>query len=170
MGLFDKISNMAKDATDKASDLLEIQKLNSRINDERSRITRLKQQIGDHYWKEFENGVALEPEPSEHCRQIAQANEQIKVIEAQIESIKADGAGGENTVRMETKPCPSCGNNVEVGKKFCPECGYNMESEVDSEVAAEPAEPAESSAKCPSCGSEIESGLKFCPECGQKLD
>lgn len=167
MGIFDKISNMAKDATDKASDLLEIQKLNSKINDERSRIARLKQQIGDHYLKQFEEGAMLDSEATELCSQILQIDEQISAIERQIESIKANGASEENTVRMETKPCPSCGSSVEVGKKFCPECGYNMDSEADSKEAEE---TAESSAKCPSCGSEIESGLKFCPECGQKLD
>jgi endogenous inhibitor of DNA gyrase (YacG/DUF329 family) len=50
-----------------------------------------------------------------------------------------------------TKPCPSCGKQVEIHAVYCPQCGAKMEK------------------TCPECHKPIENTWKLCPYCGCKL-
>ena len=168
MGIFDKLSSMAKEATDKASDMIEIQKVNSKIGEEKRKISDMKEKIGEYYWEKHASGEQLEEEPTELCKGIDLAKEAIIKYEAEIKAIQGEAPSAEAQAEgVEMKACPSCGVWVPSGKKFCPQCGQNM----SESQQAEQREPDSQAATklCPSCGTPVEEGLKFCPECGQKL-
>ena len=50
-----------------------------------------------------------------------------------------------------TKPCPSCGKQVDIQAVYCPQCGVKMEK------------------TCPECHKPVEDTWKLCPYCGCKL-
>lgn len=163
MAFMDKLSNMAKNAADKTSDMVEISKLNSKINESKIKITARKSEIGEYYWAKYESGETLDAETTELCAAIKAENEAIEEYNREIQKIKAEPAPAQAT-EAAGEPgliaCASCGAAIPAGKKFCPECGAAM-------PAPEPELPAaEESARCSSCGEELPAGKKFCPECG----
>lgn len=163
MAFFNKLSNMAKSAADKTTDMLEITKINAKINEEQKNIAAIKQELGEYYYQQFTAGMTLEVEPAELCRKIAAANATIEQYQSDIKTINRENEAPvpQPQATAATK-CPSCGTDVAVGKKFCVECGYNMSTAVKEETP--------DTKVCPSCGVDVGVDLKFCSECGTKLE
>lgn len=57
----------------------------------------------------------------------------------------------ESQAATSTKPCPSCGKQVDINAVYCPQCGAKMEK------------------TCPECHKPVENTWKLCPYCGCKL-
>jgi len=77
-------------------------------------------------------------------------------IGAGIGGAFGDNASGLTSVIniKNTRPCTSCGTEIDADARFCPKCGQT----------------AEKSTPCPKCGVLIEGDMrKFCPDCGQLL-
>mgnify|MGYP001533711145 CR=1 FL=1 len=160
MAFFDKLGEITKNVGDKTNDMIEINKLNSKIKTERTAIETVKAELGALYWAKFEAGTQLDDDAAELCAKIKGSFEAIAGFEAEIKRIKE-----ENEKKPEPAPaaaatpvaegtfCPSCGAKIASGAKFCPECGS-------------PAAPVKRI--CPACGAELAEGAKFCPECGTK--
>lgn len=138
MALFDKLGSMTKNITDKTGDMLEITKLNSKINNEKTKISTLKTKIGEHYWSIFEAGTELDYEATELCRAIKDSMGAINALEAEIQKIKAGGKAEysapntftqQNTAPSSTPEaettsfCENCGAALGKNEKFCSECG-----------------------------------------------
>lgn len=128
MALFDKIGNMTKSISDKTGDMLEITKLNSKINNEKNKISSLKTKIGDYYWSKFESGMTLDTEAQNLCVEIKESINTITALETEIQKIKSGGkeinAEAQNTPDFEVVTyCGNCGAAIDKGKKFCSECG-----------------------------------------------
>lgn len=85
-----KISEGVHDASEKASDLVEVTKLNSAISKEKSAIDAAKQQIGEKIFTMFKAGQAVPEGLAEDFQNIDTRLQTIAGIEAKISEIKAD--------------------------------------------------------------------------------
>ncbi|MGI6404008.1 MAG: zinc ribbon domain-containing protein [Oscillospiraceae bacterium] len=163
MAFFDKLR-------DKTSEMLEISKLNNKINEEKSKIAAQKTALADLYWAKFESGEQLTDEAMACCNAIKASYEAIEELNQKIIKLKEEppqaaaataGTAQPNTEGVESASCTACGSQVLLGKKFCPECGT-------------PIAPPEPAAKdepmhCSSCGEVVSPGKKFCSECGAPI-
>ena len=164
MAFFDKISDMTKNAMDKTSDMIEINRLNSKIGTEQNKILALKGKIGEHYWSKFNDGEVLDDEATILSEQIKACLLAIDETNAKIKEIKenkaAPAASVQTTCESSTKKCQNCDADVPADKKFCSECGTPIKQDLVSEKTK----------ICPGCCAEIPADKNFCSECGVKVD
>ena len=164
MAFFDKLGEITKNVGDKTNDMIEINKLNSKIKTERTAIETVKAELGALYWAKFEAGTQLDDDAAALCAKMKGSFEAIAGFEAEIKRIKEENEKKPEPASAAAAPaasapvaegtfCPSCGAKSASGAKFCPECGS-------------PAAPVKRI--CPACGAELAEGAKFCPECGAK--
>ena len=164
MAFFDKLGEITKNVGDKTNDMIEINKLNSKIKTERTAIETVKAELGALYWAKFEAGTQLDDDAAALCAKMKGSFEAIAGFEAEIKRIKEENEKKPEPASAAAAPaasapvaegtfCPSCGAKIASGAKFCPECGS-------------PAAPVKRI--CPACGAELAEGAKFCPECGAK--
>ena len=84
MALLNKLGEIVKSAAEKTEELtktlgekaeaaLEIQRLNSQVNKERSKISDTHKKIGEILWAKFEAGEEIPEEFKEHCTAISEA-------------------------------------------------------------------------------------------------
>jgi RNA polymerase subunit RPABC4/transcription elongation factor Spt4/cell division protein FtsL len=156
MAFFDKLSEIAKTATDKAGVAVEVTKLNTKIGSERSKINNLKTQIGEFFIAQYEAGTTFQPEVMDLFAQIDACNGAIVELQAEIARVKEEKTEPATAPSGAAVVCPSCGAQVGPGKKFCPECGGKLDA-------------APASKACASCGAQIPADVKFCPECGSPV-
>lgn len=155
---FDKIGELAKTAADKTGDIIEQNRLGSKISAEEAAITELKAKIGNFYWEKFLTDGTADADILEWCEAIKTARETIVATQAEIQALKEEKPTETAAVQTSAEvSCPSCKTGNPVGTKFCKECGAKLE----------PQEPA--TVKCPACGVENPPDTKFCRECGGKL-
>ena len=171
MPFFDKLTSLAQNAVDNTKDMLEVNKRNSAISAEKSKIAELQGKIGEYYYAQYGSGEALADEPAGICAEIKAHEEKIASIEAEIQAIKQAAQKAQETVKPAQKPqdaqagapemvtCPACGAINPKGSKFCRECGGKLEL------------PAvEKPMFCSACGAANPPGTKFCSTCGNRLD
>jgi NADH pyrophosphatase NudC (nudix superfamily) len=161
MAFLDKLNTFTKNVSDKANDVIELTKLNSKINSEKAEIESLFKQIGSHYYERHAAGEAVDPGVSELIAAIDAHNVTIRETEAQIKALKEEPAAAAPAVAAPVVGvvCPSCGKQNVSGTKFCSECGSKLE------VPAQPQQKV-----CPSCGAAVAEGVKFCSGCGTKME
>lgn len=133
MALLDKLGEIVKSAAEKTEEItktlgekaeaaLEIQRLNSQVNKERSKISDTHKKIGEVLWAKFEAGEEIPEDFKEHCTAISDGLTRIDDLKIAIAKIKATAFAGEEPKTV----CPSCGAQVVLGAKFCGECGSKM--------------------------------------------
>ena len=145
MAFFDKLGEMTKIVSEKASDSLETNKLVSEINLTKGNIQALQRELGEFYWAKFAVGEKLDDEAMLICDKIILAQDKIKVLEGQIGQIKAESEARKAeraAVKAEQKAaekaaekagierepvCAGCGAALAEGVKFCGECGKPVE-------------------------------------------
>jgi len=148
MAFFNKIGEFAKNAADKTGDMLEINRLNSKISTENAKIAVIKGKIGDYCWQKFERGEAQDDEIAQLCGAIKACNSTIAETNEQIKAIKQEDSKPTEAVPTVTEP-PIV--------------------ETVSEQPVTAAEVIAEAAKCPECGASVAEGKRFCGECGAKL-
>ena len=126
MALFDKVSGLAKSASDKTASMIETTTLNAKINMEEKNIAALTARLGEYYLAKYEAGaLSAEGEAAEIYAEIAVCRENIAALQAEIDEAKAakevqqpapDAAAG-------AKFCPNCGEALGSEARFCPSCG-----------------------------------------------
>ena len=100
MALLNKLGEIVKSAAEKTEELtktlgekaeaaLEIQRLNSQVNKERSKISDTHKKIGEILWAKFEAGEEIPEEFKEHCTAISEALTKIDEHKVAIAKIKA---------------------------------------------------------------------------------
>lgn len=85
----DKASELAKTAADKANNAIEVGKLNSQIRNENDSIAMAKSQMGHLIWERYSAGDTLDPALQELCEKIVAALKNIDTLNQQIDEIKA---------------------------------------------------------------------------------
>ena len=163
MAFFDKLNKLVKDTGDKANELMEIGKLNSKIITEKSAISTVKEQMGEYVWAKYQEGAAFDEQLSEYCASIQASLEAIAELQSQIDALKAP----KEEEAPKAPACPACGTAVSEDAKFCPSCGAKLEAPAPAE---EPAEEAPAEIKCPECEASNPAGTNFCSGCGTKLN
>ena len=123
---FDKIGEVAKSAADKTNDMLELNRLNSKISAAESSIAKLKEQIGNFYWEKAAAGAQPDAEILAWCEAIQTTVEEITSLRGEVAAIK-EGTKPSATSTPLSSPalvkCPACGTENPTGTKFCSECG-----------------------------------------------
>ena len=153
MAFFDKLGEMTKIVSEKASDSLATNNLVAEINLTKGNIQALQRELGEHYWAKFAVGEQLDDEAMFICDKIVLANDKIKVLENQINKIKAEG---------EARKAERAAEKAE--RKAAEEAEKAAEKVEEAEKAAEKAgieRPV-----CAGCGEDIVEGMKFCSQCG----
>jgi len=92
MSIFDKISNLAKNAGDSAAGGIEITKLNSQITTQRRQILKTKEMLGDYFWQKHCAGQLNDPDATAMLAQIEMSEQEIVNIDAQIIAIREKNA------------------------------------------------------------------------------
>lgn len=151
-----KIGQAAKNTAKKSEELIEIQKVKGKIKDHETSVYGFIKQIGEIALEKHENGEKTFDEADELCKQIEEARESIKGLEAEILELR------------HIRVCPSCGKENDDEVVFCPKCGFKYEPKPEPEP--EPKEGTEEGNKCKKCGEPLEEDTAFCPNCGEKVD
>lgn len=85
----DKASELAKTAADKANTAIEVSKLNGQIRNESDNIAMAKSQMGHLIWERYSAGDTLDPALQELCEKIVASLKNIDELNRQIEELKA---------------------------------------------------------------------------------
>lgn len=120
MAFFDKLNELTATVRDKTSDVIEMQKLNAKINSEKSVIADQMKQIGEYYYNKHASGEPTDPEIADLLGNIDARSKAIQEVEAQLKSIKAEGD--------KAVFCGSCGARNNAGTNFCGSCGVKLTS------------------------------------------
>ena len=128
MAFFDKLGEITKNVGDKTNDMIEINKLNSKIKTERTAIETVKAELGALYWAKFEAGTQLDDDAAALCAKMKGSFEAIAGFEAEIKRIKE-----ENEKKPEPAPekpkriCPFCKSEIADDATRCPHCTSMLE-------------------------------------------
>ena len=134
MAILDKLGGFAKSVSDKTNDMLEIGRLNSRIHGEEDAIEQHMLDLGEYIWGKFQTGVAMDERTTVICMAIRERQNNIKSMQAEIETIKKNQEEIRAQARQakaaapepETEICPVCGGVIAAGSKFCGDCGTQL--------------------------------------------
>jgi len=129
MSLFDKMNLMAKNVTEKATDAIEITKLNTKIGEENKNIIENQRKIGEIIWSKFEIGEGIPPEVTALCETIRLSKGSIDAIVQEIQKLKDEQVSTSelNTHEQIKAKCPACGSENAEGTRFCGECGAKLQ-------------------------------------------
>lgn len=142
-----KITEGVQDATDKASVLVEVQKLNSAITKEKKTIDDIKQQIGDKIFSMYQSGQVVPDALASDIQGIINQLQVIAGLEDKLREVK-----GEPVLAGQSQPAPAA----------------------PAEPAAEATPPGDTPASvpvkfCSECGTKLSEGTAFCGECGTRV-
>ena len=162
MAFFDKLSNVAKTAAQGAGNLAKsaaegtgemigIQKLKIKINEQEKKISEAKQILGELAWQQYNEGLDHSADMEQQCLLIRQCQTEISDLEQQINEIRAEKENRAQTVYAQPAPAQPAATET---------------------VAAEQvAETAPAAGKfCTGCGAPLAAEARFCGVCGAKQD
>lgn len=151
-----KVSNTAKVAAKKSSDVIEVTKLNMHIGSEDDKIQKEYTQIGKLLYELYKNGEEVNETLRAHCETIKSHEENIKAMKQKMLVLK------------NLKICPGCDAELEAEIAFCPKCGTKQE--IPQAKAQSETQPKPTGSVCSGCGTPYEPGTAFCQKCGAKLN
>ncbi len=155
-----KIGEVAQDAQKKTSELIEINRLNGSIKDEKEAIDSIYKKIGTDLYARFAAGESVPDHALADLQAVADRLRTILGLEAKITQLKSDSE------KPATTPAAPTADNVvnEASVEAVPE-------PEQPETAPEEAQPVATSARfCTGCGTPLEPGAVFCSHCGSKVD
>ena len=121
MELMDKVNEITRKVSDKASDLVEMGKIKARIYSENGDVDALKKQIGEICFGKYRAGDALDPEVEKLCAKIEKHKQNIAENQRKLDRMKK--ADPRTVDPAAAGICPYCGGQMGKGAKFCPQCG-----------------------------------------------
>lgn len=143
---FEKLGSITKSSVEKTKDLIEISKLNGKINSEKNKIIELQKSVGEFYWEEYKKGTPIAQGAMEFMDQIQACYDEIEQLQQQIEEIKKNPEASAEPEAPQNTPEPAV-------------------------IVEEPENVITSQTPkfCGECGAKLESGVKFCGSCGSKI-
>ncbi|MCX8131755.1 MAG: zinc-ribbon domain-containing protein [Clostridia bacterium] len=106
-----KVSDTAKAAAKKSSELVEVTKLNMNISAEEDKIKKAYADIGKLVYQAYSNGEEVAEAYKELCSSIVGFEENVKATKQKIMELK------------NMKTCAGCGTELETETAFCSKCG-----------------------------------------------
>jgi DNA repair exonuclease SbcCD ATPase subunit len=106
-----KVSDTAKAAAKKSSELVEVTKLSMSISAEEDKIKKAFADIGKLVYTAYSNGEEVSEAYKESCSAITGYEETITATKQKILDLKS------------MKVCPGCGIELETEIAFCSKCG-----------------------------------------------
>ena len=139
MEFFEKLGKNATDtfnsAGEKANRFAGKTKLKFKINDNKSKIKDLYQDIGKKVYQKYvlDGNLDIKEEIQEELTKIAGLSDEIEIYENQMLALD------------DKKQCVNCKNKIEKNVKFCPECGAEQPQEPvqEAEIIQEEEEKSE---------------------------
>ena len=128
MEFFEKLGKKATEtfnsAAEKTNKIASETKIKLKINDCKSKIKDLYQDIGKVVYQKFvlDGKLEVKEDIEEQLSKISELTNQIEEYEKQILDLS------------DKKQCVNCKNKIEKNAKFCPECGTEQPEEVVHEV------------------------------------
>ena len=128
MDFFEKIGKKATEtfnsAAEKTNKIASETKIKIKINDCKSKIKDLYQDIGKVVYQKLvlDGKIEVKEDIEEQLSKISELTNQIEEFEKQILELS------------DMKQCVNCKNKIEKKAKFCPECGAEQPEEVVHEV------------------------------------
>ena len=128
MDFFEKLGKKATEtfnsAAEKTNRIASETKLKFKINDCKSKIKDLYQDIGKVVYQKFvlDGNLEIKGDIEEQLSKISDFTKQIEEYEMQILELR------------DLKQCDSCKNKIDRSAKFCPECGAEQPEEPAQEV------------------------------------
>lgn len=129
-----KITNVAQDASKKTTEMIEISKLNSSINAEKTAIAETHKKIGVTIYSLYTAGETLPEAVVADVQSIASRLQSITTLENKIAEVKAESESaraeaaaatpGAAAPAAGTRFCSGCGAALEAGMVFCGKCGH----------------------------------------------
>ncbi|MCI9063233.1 MAG: zinc ribbon domain-containing protein [Clostridia bacterium] len=120
-----KASETYKGASEKTNKIARETKLKLKINDNKSKINDLYEEIGKKvYQKHVANQelINVKEDIGEECAKIDSLGNEIEEYEKEIWDLK------------DNKQCPKCKSKINKDDAFCPNCGEKQEEEIVCEV------------------------------------
>ena len=127
MEIFDKIGEVAsqtyKFTTEKADKFAKEAKLKMKMNENKSKIETLYNEIGEAVYRThiIEKSIENSEEIKLACESIDKISEEIKKQNDELLRIK------------KKKQCPNCHQEIERTSKYCNNCGYKQDINVEEE-------------------------------------
>ena len=180
MAFFDKLGDLAKNLGDKASDTIEINKLNGKINSEKSAVAEDMRKIGEALYTRYKEGSFSDEAVNELFTTIDGHNTAIAEAQESINAIRAAAAAPAEPVNEPVMPAApidmpsapavpasgelpcSCGHINPEGTKFCGSCGSKLEIPAPAAASAD-------NRFCTECGASVPGDSRFCPDCGHRF-
>lgn len=128
MEFFEKLGKKASEtfnsAGEKANKIAVDTKLKMKINDCKSKINGLYQDIGKKVYQKYvlDGNLDIKEELTEELTNISTLTDEIENYEQQRLEL------------ADMKQCENCKNKIEKKAKFCPECGAEQPEEIAQEV------------------------------------
>ncbi|MBE5960149.1 MAG: hypothetical protein E7256_01985 [Lachnospiraceae bacterium] len=88
MAFLNKLGDFAKNVGDKTSDMVSVNKLNLKINEQNKKMKEAKERLGDYYWKMYQQNPWSDAQTDAEFNIIQEAEDEIKNLLSQISAIK----------------------------------------------------------------------------------
>lgn len=124
MDFMDKVNDIAKKVGDKATELVELGKLNVKVQSETAEVEALQKKIGEICFGKYRAGDELDPEIENICISIEKHKRSIAETQRTIHKMKETPADPIDMAAMGY--CPYCGAELVKEARFCPKCGQKI--------------------------------------------
>ncbi len=124
MDLMDKVNEIARMVGDKANELVEVGKLNLKMNQENAAVESLQKQIGEIAFGKFRSGDELDPEIEDLCIKIEKHKRTMAETQRELNRKKASSDDPIDMAAMGY--CPYCGASLAKNAAFCSQCGQKV--------------------------------------------
>ena len=121
MDIMDKVNELTKKVSDKASEVVEMGKLSAKIHSETAKADELKKKIGEVCFGKYRAGDVLDPEVEKLCIEIEKHKHTIAESQRTLRRMKEKDPHTVDPAAAGT--CPFCGATLPKGAKFCAQCG-----------------------------------------------
>ena len=129
-----RFGETAEMVTNKAGEMIEIQRVKSQIRDLARENAVDMMELGKAVYERYKSGEELDDSTAQICDSIKEREKEIEKYERKIAVLKGSAA------------CVKCGRMVSEDMAYCPYCGEKMEAR-DMDVAEAMADKAEETAK-----------------------
>lgn len=132
MEFFNKIGDIAsktyKKTSKKTGEIAKEAKIKMKMNENKSNINNLYQEIGKIIYKKYLNKeeANIQEDLDSYCKKIEELSQEIEKYQQEVLSMK------------NKRICENCYTEIELTAKYCPNCGFEQPEEIKEESNEQP--------------------------------